>query len=60
MEKYPDLYYIKWGFESRLKQQWITIKQTVDYIKWGFESRLKLRAYKHKYKNKLYQMGIWE
>ena len=35
-------YYIKWGFESRLKL--ITFKKvtTLNYIKWGFESRLKL------------------
>ncbi len=35
-------YYIKWGFESRLKQPLETSQLFSDYIKWGFESRLKL------------------
>ena len=33
--------YIKWGFESRLKQPLMFGITTADYIKWGFESRLK-------------------
>ncbi len=42
-------YYIKWGFESRLKL--ITFKKvtTLNYIKWGFESRLK-----HEIQNKIF------
>ena len=34
-------YYIKWGFESRLKHYDLVKKLTPNYIKWGFESRLK-------------------
>ncbi len=34
-------YYIKWGFESRLKLARAEITNEFDYIKWGFESRLK-------------------
>ncbi len=34
-------YYIKWGFESRLKQTDSSIFKLHNYIKWGFESRLK-------------------
>ncbi len=37
----PTLYYIKWGFESRLKPTTPKAKTLEDYIKWGFESRLK-------------------
>ena len=33
--------YIKWGFESRLKQVTKVTKTEENYIKWGFESRLK-------------------
>ncbi len=33
--------YIKWGFESRLKQYLKYLLLFEDYIKWGFESRLK-------------------
>ncbi len=33
--------YIKWGFESRLKQDDVIRKVEAYYIKWGFESRLK-------------------
>ena len=35
-------HYIKWGFESRLKQDEIKGLQEDNYIKQGFESRLKL------------------
>ena len=35
------LYYIKWGFESRLKPVFLYYFFIHDYIKWGFESRLK-------------------
>ena len=34
--------YIKWGFESRLKQVINYFDILFHYIKWGFESRLKL------------------
>ena len=34
-------YYIKWGFESRLKHRPVGDKKKAYYIKWGFESRLK-------------------
>ncbi len=37
-----SLNYIKWGFESRLKQGLFVSELTINYIKWGFESRLKL------------------
>ena len=40
-EKTEILYYIKWGFESRLKPPLIPKKPSSYYIKWGFESRLK-------------------
>ena len=33
--------YIKWGFESRLKQRQNNSRKKKNYIKWGFESRLK-------------------
>ena len=33
--------YIKWGFESRLKQVINYFDILFHYIKWGFESRLK-------------------
>ena len=36
-----SLNYIKWGFESRLKQGLFVSELTINYIKWGFESRLK-------------------
>ena len=36
------MYYIKWGFESRLKQSNKCKLLSIYYIKWGFESRLKL------------------
>ncbi len=36
------LYYIKWGFESRLKRRDKSNLRQPNYIKWGFESRLKL------------------
>ena len=36
--------YIKWGFESRLKQIELENLNKFNYIKWGFESRLKLCA----------------
>ncbi len=36
-----NYYYIKWGFESRLKLQFGEYDFDFDYIKWGFESRLK-------------------
>ena len=35
--------YIKWGFESRLKQAQEIQSKIQHYIKWGFESRLKLQ-----------------
>ncbi len=35
------VYYIKWGFESRLKHRDMTKQLDFYYIKWGFESRLK-------------------
>ena len=34
-------YYIKWGFESRLKLRGLNGVPCIYYIKWGFESRLK-------------------
>ncbi len=34
-------YYIKWGFESRLKPNDYLYVTKLNYIKWGFESRLK-------------------
>ncbi len=34
-------YYIKWGFESRLKRIKVWNANKKYYIKWGFESRLK-------------------
>ena len=37
-----SLNYIKWGFESRLKQGLFVSELKINYIKWGFESRLKL------------------
>ena len=36
--------YIKWGFESRLKQLKWQVGPILNYIKWGFESRLKLHT----------------
>ena len=39
--KYLDDYYIKWGFESRLKHEMKIKFLKLNYIKWGFESRLK-------------------
>ena len=38
-------YYIKWGFESRLKRYYISSNGISNYIKWGFESRLKPVGY---------------
>ena len=38
-------YYIKWGFESRLKRDFFLRGLVHDYIKWGFESRLKPRRF---------------
>ena len=35
------MYYIKWGFESRLKRTTKPVPLVKNYIKWGFESRLK-------------------
>ena len=35
------IYYIKWGFESRLKLLTALSNNPNYYIKWGFESRLK-------------------
>ena len=35
------IYYIKWGFESRLKLVSPLYFNQKNYIKWGFESRLK-------------------
>ena len=37
--------YIKWGFESRLKQVVGLMLLQKYYIKWGFESRLKRLIY---------------
>ncbi len=37
-------YYIKWGFESRLKHRFYRRALILYYIKWGFESRLKPQA----------------
>ena len=38
---FRETYYIKWGFESRLKRYALDITRHSHYIKWGFESRLK-------------------
>ena len=43
MTKQLDFYYIKWGFESRLKRSNLDGRYFGYYIKWGFESRLKLQ-----------------
>ena len=42
---YLAAYYIKWGFESRLKPKGYTVNGAINYIKWGFESRLKRLIY---------------
>ncbi len=41
MQPVNIIYYIKWGFESRLKQTNNSVANSINYIKWGFESRLK-------------------
>ena len=51
-------YYIKWGFESRLKQTQVIDETPQDYIKWGFESRLKHQGFFEYQIPILYQMGI--
>ncbi len=57
MEK-EILDYIKWGFESRLKQTGYIDDDDFYYIKWGFESRLKPGFAKLEEDAGLYQMGI--
>ena len=52
------IYYIKWGFESRLKHKYNNRYKAYNYIKWGFESRLKLTLVGEHSWSELYQMGI--